>query len=179
MADKSYSYLVMEMGTYRTDVVDRNAHFLHEVTEKEMKKITVVGIVGSEAAKFTPATEALAREIIRKTLRGKSVVVSGACHLGGIDEWAVQEAKKLGIRRIVEFAPAKKHWDGYKARNIQIAERAEKVVCITVKKLPPGFKGMRFPLCYHCKTTDHVKSGGCWTAWYAKKLGKPIEIIAV
>lgn len=144
-----------------------------------MRQITVVGIVGSEAAKFTPETEALAREMIRKAIKGKTTVVSGACHLGGVDVWAMEEAKKMGISQRIEFAPEKKHWDGYKARNIQIAERSQKIVCITVKKLPKGFKGMRFPLCYHCKTTDHVKSGGCWTAWYAKKLGKPIEIIAV
>lgn len=144
-----------------------------------MKVIRVLGIVGSEAAKFTPETEEAARRKIRKALKGKFTLVSGACHLGGIDIWAVEEAKALGLG-VIEFKPVKLHWEGYKARNIEIAERSEKVLCITVKKLPPGFKGRRFPLCYHCKTTDHVKSGGCWTAWYAKtKLGKPIEIVAV
>ena len=142
------------------------------------RMLASVGIVGSEEAKFTVITEATARMSIRISLRGKTTLISGACHLGGIDIWAVEEARKLGIK-VIEFKPAKLNWDGYKARNIQIANRADKVVCITVRKLPPGYRGMRFPLCYHCKTTNHIKSGGCWTAWYARKLGKPMEVIAI
>lgn len=59
----------------------------------------VVGIVGSEAAKFTPETEKRAREIIRSILirPGITAVSSGHCHLGGIDIWAEEEAKKLGV----------------------------------------------------------------------------------
>jgi len=34
---------------------------------------------------------------------------------------------------------------------------------------------MRFPFCYHCKSNLHVKSGGCWTAKYAERLGKPAK----
>lgn len=133
-----------------------------------------VGIVGSEAAKFTPETEAKARGRIRSilTLPGVTGVVSGACHLGGIDEWAAQAGHELGLE-VIEFPPKNRSWaSGYKPRNLQIAQASDEVHCITVRKLPKGYRGMTFPLCYHCGTKDHVKSGGCWTMKQAQKLGK-------
>ena len=143
-----------------------------------------VGIVGSEAAKFTPDTEAKAREVIRRYLKPGDVVISGGCHLGGIDIWAIEEGRKLGLET-VEHKPKTLAWTGgYKDRNILIAKDAEYVLCITVKELPEGYNGMRFPQgCYHCGTPaeHHVKSGGCWTTKYARKyLGKPtnLEIIS-
>jgi len=131
-----------------------------------------VGIVGSEAAKFTPETEAATRALIRGHLQPDDVVVSGACHLGGIDLWAVEEAKNLGLA-YQEFAPLYHSWEnGYKVRNIQIARDSDQVICITVRELPPSYSGMRFGYCYHCRTNEHVKSGGCWTVKYAKSIGK-------
>jgi hypothetical protein len=142
----------------------------------------ILGIVGHEAAKFTAETEARARAIIRHELGFKasiSKVVSGACHLGGIDVWAIEEAKKLGIPTL-EFPPANRSWEtGYKPRNMQIAQASDKVLSLVVKVLPPDYVGMRFKICYHCKTTSHVKSGGCWTAHYAARLGKPFEIVEI
>jgi hypothetical protein len=38
---------------------------------------------------------------------------------------------------------------------------------------------MKFDLCYHCGTKDHVKSGGCWTVKYARKLGKQGKVIII
>lgn len=139
----------------------------------------IVGIVGSEGAKFTRDTELLARQKIDELLRDASCVVSGACHLGGIDRWAIEQAQHAKLPWI-EYPPATKQWTGgYKERNIQIAEASDLVVCITVKELPPHYNGMRFKLCYHCGTDDHVKSGGCWTVKYAQKLGKEgrVEVI--
>src|SRR5574341_741827 len=122
-----------------------------------------VGIVGSEAAKFTPETENLARQTIRACLRPGDVVVSGGCHLGGVDTFAVEEAKALGLEW-VEHLPAKHTWEGgYKQRNLKIAQDSDRVVCITVAALPANYTGMRFSRCYHCNTDKHVKSGGCWT----------------
>ncbi len=138
-----------------------------------------IGIVGSEAAKFTPETEAAARTAIRDLLRPDDYVVSGACHLGGIDVWAMEEAHDLGLLTR-EFPPATHRWEnGYKLRNIQIAQCSDRVVCITVRVYPPGYSGMRFPSCYHCRTTDHIKSGGCWTVKYAREIGKPTDVIVV
>lgn len=139
----------------------------------------VVGVVGSEAAKFTPETEQLARAQIRRVIATADQVVSGACHLGGIDIWAIEEAKALGIAWR-EFPPVFLHWEGgYKQRNIRIADASTEVFCITVRVLPPGYTGMRFEFCYHCRTDTHVKSGGCWTTRYARGLGKRGETIVV
>lgn len=134
----------------------------------------ILGLVGSEAAKFTPAGEQRAREFIRQLIAeyDASAVCSGACHLGGIDIWAVEEAKRAEIGWI-EYPPATRAWStGYAPRNRAIAEHSNVVCCITVDRLPAGYKGMRFPLCYHCGTAEHVKSGGCWTVKYARGLGK-------
>ncbi len=134
----------------------------------------VLGIVGHEASKFTPETEAAARIAIGDliTMYEPNLIVSGACHLGGIDIWAEEEAGVLGVP-FRAFPPAVLNWaDGYKPRNIQIAEASDVVVCLAVAALPEGYRGMRFPLCYHCRTTEHVKCGGCWTTKYARAHGK-------
>lgn len=144
-----------------------------------MKTTMTVGIVGSEAAKFTPETEAKARRLIQQVLSTATRVVSGACHLGGIDQWAEEEAAKLGLP-FTEFRPATRQWSGgYKERNLKIAQFSDVVYCITVKELPPNYTGTRFALCYHCGTDAHVKSGGCWTVKQAKKFGKPGQIIVI
>ena len=140
-----------------------------------------IGIVGSEQAKFTPDTERAARlliqELVVKHLATK--VVSGGCHLGGVDVYAREEADRLHVE-FEEFLPAVRMWEGgYKQRNMKIAQVSDFVVCITVRELPPTYKGMRFKSCYHCKTDQHVKSGGCWTVKYAKKLGRETTVLVV
>jgi len=138
-----------------------------------------LGIVGSESAKFTPETEERARERIRLEIKYMSTVVSGGCHLGGIDIWAKEEATKLGIH-FIEFLPRRREWAGYRDRNVLIAKASDKVICLTVKELPPGYKVRGFEkFCYHCKTDEHIKSGGCWTVKFAKNLGKPGEVIVI
>lgn len=134
----------------------------------------IVGIVGSEGAKFTPVTEAMAKDLIRTLLSPEDVteVVSGGCHLGGIDQWAAEIGEEFGLV-VTEYLPKIRSWEaGYKPRNLLIAERSDVVHCITVEKLPDGYTGMTFKLCYHCGTSDHVKSGGCWTMKQAIRMGK-------
>lgn len=134
-----------------------------------------IGIVGHESAKFTPETEEKARTIIRELLAdSNSVLVSGRCPLGGIDVWAEEEADKLGRKKIIH-PPKVNSWEaGYKIRNLAIVRDSHVVHNIVVEKYPPNYTGkMRFKYCYHCKTSNHVKSGGCWTAHKAKLKGKP------
>jgi hypothetical protein len=142
----------------------------------------ILGIVGSEAAKFTPKTEALAKAMIKAAIcaSGATTVVSGECHLGGIDTWSKEIALEFGLKYI-GCPPAFKTWQSFKRRNIEIAERSDRVVCITIRTLPPEFKAGGWEhYCYHCKTDQHIKSGGCWTVKYAReKLGKPGEIIVI
>ena len=137
----------------------------------------VVGIVGSEATKFISETEKEAKAIIRKLLMRPGVigVSSGHCHLGGVDIWAEEIGKELGLCLYI-FPPATRSWEtGYKPRNLQIVEASTEVHCITVRELPTSYVGMRFNGCYHCRTKDHVKSGGCWTAKQARQQGKKGE----
>lgn len=132
-----------------------------------------IGIVGHESAKFTAVAEGRAREIIRQLLSPPgTVLVSGHCHLGGIDMWAEEEADRMGRDKII-YPPEHRDWTrGYKPRNILIAQASNVVHNIVVAAYPPGYRGMRFEFCYHCRTKEHIKSGGCWTAHEAERLGK-------
>jgi hypothetical protein len=131
-----------------------------------------LGIVGCAQDKFTPRTEYKARGIIFELIAeyDPEVVVSGHCHLGGVDIYA-EEIGALCGRKLEIHEPKTKRWhDGYKPRNLLIA-KADVVACIVVADYPPNYTGMRFSGCYHCGTRNlpHVKSGGCWTAWQAKE----------
>jgi hypothetical protein len=149
-----------------------------------------IGIVGSEASKFTPETEILARHAILSRIRkdGGDVIISGECHLGGVDIYAKEIAQHWGLGYI-GYPPKHHSWTyGYRPRNVKIAKESDKVVCITIKDYPATYDGMKFirlidgketPYCYHCDSYSHVKSGGCWTMHYAHKLGKNIELIII
>lgn len=145
-----------------------------------------LGIVGAEGKKFTTKAEQAAKAEIRRLIEfyEPTAVCSGECHLGGIDKWAHEVADELNIP-FQAFPPRELNWEhGYKPRNLQIARFSDLVVNITVDKLPPDFKGMRFETCYHCDKngrsgTDHIKSGGCWTAFQAIKLGKEAKWITI
>lgn len=150
--------------------------------------MTTVGIVGHEEAKFTPAYKEMARNTIAGILMdaGQMLVVSGACPLGGVDVWAIEIAEALG-HLTLEFPPAVHNWaEGFKPRNIHIAEASDILHVIVVKEYHPLYQGKHWfqpveqghyvemkPWCYHCKRFGHVKSGACWTAKYAMGLGKP------
>lgn len=138
----------------------------------------VVGVVGAEAKKFLPVWQTWARRRILENIAGARLVVSGRSPLGGIDLWAIEEANKIGIPT-KEYPPETNDWEGFKARNIQIAEASDIVVCIAVRHYHHNYRGRRFGLCYHCKTSDHVKSGGCWTMHYARKIGKEGRLVIV
>lgn len=133
------------------------------------------GIVGNEAAKFTVFTEMAAKGIIREILSHPGdVLVSGHCHLGGIDIWAEEIADELGRPKII-YEPENLRWQprGYKDRNLSIAGTSHTVHNIVAAEYPPDYRGgMIFDHCYHCNSYDHVKSGGCWTAWKAVGKGK-------
>lgn len=135
----------------------------------------ILGIVGHAADKFSEETEILVHDaIINRILTlSPEKVVSGGCHLGGVDSWAKFHAEKLGVP-FEEFLPKQLRWEphGYKERNLKIASTSDRVICVVVKHYPDNFRGMRFQGgCYHCKDRNppHVKSGGCWTTLKAKE----------
>lgn len=138
-----------------------------------------IGIVGAEGAKFTPKGKTKAIASIFYLLQPGDTVVSGHCHLGGIDIWAEEVAALMNLATDI-YPPKSLSWaEGYKPRNMQIAEHSDLVVCIAVDVLPENFEGLRHDCCYHCKTRDHVKSGGCWITKYARKIGKSTDTIIV
>jgi len=131
--------------------------------------MTRIGIIGNEASKFTVETREKAKIIIKELLKEPCILVSGGCHLGGVDIWAEEEAIALHRLKTI-YRPQKLTWEGgYKQRNIQIARASDIVHVIVVKSYPPDYQGMKFKFCYHCNSEDHVKSGACWTAKYAEK----------
>jgi len=136
--------------------------------------VTKIAIVGHAADKFTSATEAEARRIIRQLLADPAAVcVSGECPLGGVDIYAKEEAHAMG-RGYLGFPPKTRRWStGYAPRNLQIARECDAIHVIVCSHYPPRYRGLRFDTCYHCYTSDHIKSGGCWTAKKAQMLGKP------
>lgn len=131
--------------------------------------------MGHAQEKFTTQTEAFARTAIQEEIARfqPELIISGHSPMGGVDIYAEQIAQELGIQTRI-FAPRQHSWHGtygYKARNLDIAKESDVVLCVVVRELPPDFKGMSFSGCYHCGTRNalHVKSGGCWTAWKAKR----------
>jgi len=142
-----------------------------------------IGIVGAGADKFTPETAERACAFIRQLLsQPNTVLVSGRSPVGGIDVWAEEIADELCIQKII-YAPEVEQWNppgqyGHKARNLDIAKDSEVVYVIVVGRYPPSYEGQKFDVCYHCARLPdndgkgHVKSGGCWTAIQAQKMGK-------
>lgn len=146
----------------------------------------IIGIVGADDRKFSDTQEAWARRRILEVIkRDKPThVVSGRCPKGGVDIWAIEEAKRVGLIT-AEFPAEKNVWEWYKKRNIQIAEACDKVVCIAVRRAP-FMKSLpaRTYKCVHCLKsgmpyTQHVQSGGCWTMHYARRLGKAWQLILI
>ena len=141
-----------------------------------------VGIVGSGADKFVPEARETAKALILELLSpSDAVLVSGRSPVGGIDVWAEETADKIARQKIIH-APKVEQWSpsggryGYKLRNIDIAKSSDIIHVIVVAEYPASYDGMRFEKCYHClrmkRDATHVKSGGCWTAEQAIKMGK-------
>lgn len=140
-----------------------------------------LGIVGHGQEKFTVQTEFLARTAILKAIQTMrpTAICSGRSPMGGVDTYAEEIAYACGVpfqpfgAQVNSWNPAGRY--GYKARNLDIAKFSDVVLCVVVRELPPGFAGWHPGLgCYHCAKHDyaappqHIKSGGCWTAWKCK-----------
>ncbi len=146
----------------------------------------IIGIVGAEGAKFTERGRIRALSAVASLVARSDGAASGECHLGGVDSWA-REAAELAGKPFYAYPPKRLRWEpeGYKARNIAIARKSDEMVCVAVDSYPPDFPEMRFDCCYHCRQPllpaqpDHIKSGGCWTRWFAHSLGKPTSLIVI
>lgn len=135
-----------------------------------------VGIVGNGTDKFTEGGRRRAIELIETLLTPEDTMVSGHSPVGGIDIWAEEVAEAIGASMDL-MIPEVNQWNppggyGYKARNLDIAQTSDVTHVILADRYPDDYQGMRFNLCYHCRTNDHVKSGGCWTGKQALRAGK-------
>ncbi len=136
-----------------------------------------IGIVGNGSDKFTLRGKDRAFQLIHRLLHPEDTLVSGHSPVGGIDIWAEEAAGIIGASMDIK-TPEIAQWNppggyGYRARNLDIARTSDEVHVILADVLPHDYEGMRFKLCYHCGTDDHVKSGGCWTGKQAIKAGVP------
>jgi len=143
-----------------------------------------IAIIGHALDKFTHSTELKAKQIIEEildTFKPGDILVSGRSPLGGIDVWAEEAAIRRGIQTDIK-APKQNKWNaeyGFKQRNLDIARESKKINSILVKEYPPDYKGMKFDTCYHCDTSDHVKSGACWTTKKALEFGNEVKKIII
>ena len=144
-----------------------------------------IGIIGHASDKFTEIGKLNALSAIHVIIYAHHsedlVVVSGDCPLGGVDKWAEDVAIANKITTDIK-SPKQHKWDaeyGFKQRNLDIAKDSDIIYVILSDSFPFDFKKKKFTYCYHCKTSDHIKSGACWTAHQAIKLGKKAEWVIV
>ena len=125
-------------------------------------------------------------EAIIKTYNPEEIC-SGDSPLKGIDYLVKTLTPK---ERYINYPPisnlGKPTWnDGYKKRNLQIAE-SRIVFVIVADQYPTEYTGTRFKHCYHCLKYDgltdhreHIKSGACWTAYQAISKGNTAQWIII
>lgn len=124
--------------------------------------VSFIAFVGASSLTFDDAVAV--RAVVTDRLASMDSLSVVVCSGGasGVDSIAVDTAKSLGFQTIV-FMPKTNDWPGFKARNIQIAQKADSIIVIV---LPLG-RGTGKGECYHCikvgKNNQHQVSGGCWT----------------
>jgi len=128
-----------------------------------------IAIVGSSRLTVGEATKAL--DVIHTLQSFADEIITGDAD--GIDAIV----RMCGLSKPVTVMSAGvQQWEGqngFKMRNIRIAQLADKVYSIATKKI----KDKR---CYHCNKPNHDRTGGCWTKRYAiDKLNKPGETIVI
>lgn len=122
-----------------------------------MSSNIILAIVGSRSI----ASEQLRDlgEIVDYALtRGPDLVISGGA--AGVDAFAIRRAEHHGFKT-VEFLPTHKRWEpqGYKERNLEIANVCTHLVCI--------------------RSTTSTSNGSGWTANKAEELGRHVEYFTV
>tara|TARA_B100000029_G_C17512857_1_gene936930 strand:- start:935 stop:1474 length:540 start_codon:yes stop_codon:yes gene_type:complete len=119
-----------------------------------------IGFVGTSRPASVGAFQSAIQSVLSKYSPLDTVVVSGG-EPKGVDTIAVNCARQAGFE-VLEYTPAVKSWEGangYKARNIQIANKCEFVYSFVNRSGSPS--------CYHCHASHH-KSAGCYTARLCK-----------
>src|SRR3990172_1245604 len=103
-----------------------------------------IAIVGS--SHLSEGEERTARQVSSTILKnylkqGTVTLISGGAK--GVDTQAEDVAKQLGIECKI-FKPAEQNWDGYKVRNLRIAQECDILYCLPTK--------LKTEPCYQCNT---------------------------
>lgn len=120
-----------------------------------------IAIVGSQGKSFNEAQERNAIELIELILSSWGpgnvpkvhTLVSGG-EPTGVDRWAEDRADWDGWDKEI-FHPATRDWEGFRARNIQVAEAAD--------------------VLYAIRSNSSKTYGSGWTADYAEGIGKKVH----
>jgi len=143
----------------------------------------MIGIVGNGRDKFTELGYNRAYNIVVNIINSNinEQICSGNSPMLGIDYLVKQNTPS---NRYIEYNPVTLKWNnGYRERNLQIA-KSRIVYVIVANKYPKEYKGIKFESCYHCKSmnkdyNNHIKSGACWTAKQAIKLGNESQWMVI
>lgn len=127
--------------------------------------VVKIAFVGSSEKWWMPYQRQEAIEFILKVLRSypKVEIVSGGCPYGGVDIWTESIGYALGIP-VTIFNPKMRNWDGYKNRNIKIAEYCDILYCIE----PEWESDMGASKAFIWRGMKARRSGGIWTMNYAR-----------
>lgn len=128
-----------------------------------------VGIVGT--SRLTDDDERDVRQYLvylLTTLPKQNLeIVSGGAK--GVDSISIEMAASRGISTTI-FHPKEQKKKYFFLRNKQIAEYCDVVYCITTPT--------KNQQCYHHPVlADHEKTAGCWTARFAKGIGKDTILV--
>ena len=122
-----------------------------------------IGFVGSSKADKCDV-ESIVKAIKIQLLKypvDSTTIVSG--HGEGIDIMSIKSAKEMGFKTI-EYIPTSKNWEEYKKRNLQIANKCDKIISFALEL---GTLTKR--KCYHCsragRDNNHEKTAGCYTGY--------------
>ena len=97
----------------------------------------------------------------------ETTIVSGGAK--GVDTIAHEIALPLGFA-VKPILPVGIGWNFNKARNIEIAEECDELICISVP--------VHTEKCYHhVEPQNHEKTAGCWTLRKAKELDKYCRLL--
>lgn len=144
----------------------------------------VLAIVGASGSKLNELQKRTAVQLVAGILDNYDprywVFTSGRSPEGGIDIFAEVEADRRGFEnRVCPPAEEHNHWQckdadcyGYKARNLDVAHKADAMYSIVTST-------HFLNLCKHCKIRGHDSSGACFTARYARRIGKIVWFMAI
>ena len=99
----------------------------------------------------------------------ETTIISGGAK--GVDTIAHEIALPLGFA-VKPILPLGIGWKFNKARNIEIAEECDELICISVP--------VHTQKCYHhVEPQNHEKTAGCWTLKKVKEMKKPQQLVVI